>query len=65
MPVYEYECTGCGHRFDLRRRVDDKDDEVRCPECNTGHPRRIFSLFTKGPSNGGGGTGACAPSSPT
>ena len=65
MPVYEYECKGCGHRFELRRLVDDKDEEIRCPKCNIEHPRRFFSLFAMGPSNGVGGTGTCAPSSPT
>jgi len=45
MPVYEYECTGCGERFELRRNMADKDDEIRCPKCRADGPRRLFSAF--------------------
>ncbi len=32
MPVYEYECCGCGHRFEERRKVTDPPAR-KCPEC--------------------------------
>ena len=65
MPVYEYECKGCGYNFELRRSIDDSDSDIRCPKCDTEHPKRIFSLFARKPLSGGGGLDTCAPSSPT
>jgi putative FmdB family regulatory protein len=40
MPIYEYECTNCGHRFERHQRVSD-DPVTICPEC-TGYVRRVF-----------------------
>lgn len=60
MPVYEYECSKCGERFEQRRNVDDSDSEVSCPKCKAREPRRLFSRFATGASDGG-----CAPSQPT
>jgi len=60
MPVYEYECTKCGERFELRRGMNDKDDEIRCPKCGTESPRRVFSLFAAGSSSA-----SCAPGGST
>ena len=33
MPVYDYRCMQCGHRFDLLRSVSARDD-VKCPKCS-------------------------------
>ena len=40
MPVYEYGCVNCGHRFDQRRKVSDPPAS-RCPECR-GKVRRVY-----------------------
>ena len=32
MPVYSYECKGCGHAFDARQSMSD-DALTTCPEC--------------------------------
>ena len=32
MPIYDYKCARCGHRFDLLRSVSARDD-VKCPKC--------------------------------
>lgn len=45
MPIYEYECTKCGERFELRRSIADRDAELKCPECDDEHPRRLCSIF--------------------
>lgn len=34
MPIYAFECTRCGHRFDRLQRLSDLDPTV-CPECGT------------------------------
>jgi len=60
MPIYEYECTSCGYRFELRRSIADNDSEIKCPQCEVEYPRRIISVFATA-SNGD----ACAPSGPT
>ncbi len=40
MPLYEYECFLCGHRFERIRRVADASS-VQCPECQ-GKVRRLL-----------------------
>jgi putative FmdB family regulatory protein len=32
MPLYEYECTRCGHRFERIQRFSDQPVK-KCPEC--------------------------------
>jgi putative FmdB family regulatory protein len=60
MPIYEYECTNCGERFELRRSIADSDKEVKCPKCDKKSPKRVVSLFgTKSSST------SCAPSAPS
>ncbi len=34
MPIYAFECTHCGHRFERLQRLSDLDPTV-CPECGT------------------------------
>ncbi|HEY49142.1 MAG TPA: zinc ribbon domain-containing protein [Dehalococcoidia bacterium] len=65
MPIYEYECKSCGEKFELRRGMNDSDDEIRCPACGARGPRRVFSVFgLASPESGvGSSSGACAPSS--
>jgi putative FmdB family regulatory protein len=33
MPIYEYICRTCGHKFELSRHFYDSDEEVMCPNC--------------------------------
>ena len=40
MPTYEYECTGCGHKFDLFQKITDKPIK-KCPKCS-GAVRRLI-----------------------
>lgn len=32
MPIYEYECTGCHHTFDLLQKLNEESTK-QCPEC--------------------------------
>jgi putative FmdB family regulatory protein len=32
MPIYEFECASCGHRFDRLQKLSD-DDPTICPSC--------------------------------
>jgi len=40
MPIYEYQCENCGHRFELKQSFKDKS-VVTCPQCG-GKAGRIF-----------------------
>ncbi len=40
MPIYEYECRRCGHRFELIQKFSDKPRK-RCPECSGAVDRLI------------------------
>jgi putative FmdB family regulatory protein len=40
MPVYEYECIHCGHRFDLKQSYHDKP-QAKCPQCKN-KAKRVF-----------------------
>lgn len=42
MPTYEYECTACGHQFDLFQKMTDAP-AASCPECG-GKVSRIPGL---------------------
>lgn len=50
MPIYEYECTSCPSRFELKRGFYD-NDPVCCPHCGAKAQRRFCSvpIIFKGP----------------
>ncbi len=41
MPLYEYECTQCRHRFELIQKFSDPPEQ-KCPKCQ-GPTRRLLS----------------------
>lgn len=43
MPIYEYRCNHCGHRFERLQKMSDPDPEC-CPDCATeGEVTRLIS----------------------
>jgi putative FmdB family regulatory protein len=42
VPIYEYECRECGHRFEAIVRVA---DSPKCPSCNGKELERLISMF--------------------
>ncbi|MGH8127264.1 MAG: FmdB family zinc ribbon protein [Gammaproteobacteria bacterium] len=43
MPIYEYRCNHCGHRFERLQKMSDPDPE-RCPDCAAeGEVTRLIS----------------------
>ena len=42
MPLYEYECTNCGHAFSHVTKVDERD-KIKCPKCKTLAMRKFSS----------------------
>ncbi len=41
MPLYEYECEACAHRFEVIRKFSDPPIEI-CPVCG-GHVHKLLS----------------------
>ena len=41
MPLYEYECDSCGHRFEVIQKFSD-EPLTECPKCN-GTVRKLLS----------------------
>src|SRR5262245_56050428 len=42
MPLYEYECGACGHRFEIIQKFSDGPPEA-CPNCGKGPLQRLLS----------------------
>lgn len=62
MPIYEYKCKKCGHRFDhLTRTLT--DTARKCPKCGAPSPAKQFSTFTGAVSEGR--DAASCPTCPT
>lgn len=60
MPIFEYRCSGCGHRFEL---LVNASTTPACPVCQGERLEKLISGFAVGatgwvPSSGSGG-GAC------
>ncbi|HKH23400.1 MAG TPA: zinc ribbon domain-containing protein [Solirubrobacterales bacterium] len=45
MPIYEFECRSCGHRFEelVGSHVGLETADVRCPECGEADVERLLS----------------------
>ncbi len=43
LPIYEYECSACGIRFDRRQKFDEEPTAI-CPECASKARRVIHSV---------------------
>jgi len=42
MPLYEYECLKCGHRFERIRKFSDRP-VTACPQCKKGKVKQLLS----------------------
>ena len=42
MPVYEYQCEDCGHRFEVRQKFSDRPVS-ECVKCG-GHAKKAISV---------------------
>lgn len=49
MPIYEYECTQCRERFEMRQSFDEDRSKVTCPKCGAPNPKRRFSVSSAQP----------------
>lgn len=62
MPIYEFNCVGCAHRFEEYFSSPAQRKAVRCPECGGKEVEKVFSVFGMGGGSGGasGGGSSCA-----
>ena len=56
MPMYEFACRACGHRFETLVRTSAQ--RPACPKCGTDDLEKQYSTFG---TFGGGSRGASAP----
>ena len=42
MPLYDYRCDACGHKFDELQKVSDEPIRL-CPSCGEEKARRVVS----------------------
>ena len=50
MPIYEYQCRGCGSRFE---KIVYRATDAMCPSCNGTELDRLLSTFAVGASSVG------------
>lgn len=48
MPVYEYQCSDCGRKFDIIATLAEKEAGLapKCPKCGRSRVSQVFSRFT-------------------
>lgn len=44
MPIYEYKCSSCGHKFEELVKINEKKMPV-CPKCGNTNVNKIVSSF--------------------
>ncbi|MEK7368742.1 MAG: zinc ribbon domain-containing protein [Planctomycetota bacterium] len=60
MPIYEFNCTGCSHRFEEYFSSSAQKKAVKCPECGGEKVEKVFSIFGMGAGdNASGGGSSC------
>ncbi len=60
MPIYDYKCDGCGHRFERNHPMSAEPVKV-CPECGV---EKVRKVLTTGGVVGGGSASAGGPPPP-
>ncbi len=63
MPIYEYRCEECGHRFEVIQRLGEGADGLACPGCGATGVEKMFSTFASaapaGSAAGASSAGCC------
>lgn len=45
MPLYEYQCEACDHKFEIMQSLSAKTEETACPRCLATKAKRLMSSF--------------------
>ena len=54
MPLYEYRCQDCGHRFEVLQKMGEGADGLTCPKCSHAKVEKLLSTFASAAPAGGG-----------
>ena len=64
MPIYEFRCGECGHRFEKLCPMGENGENLKCPHCGAPSPGRVMSSFSAAGTEGGrgadSGCGTCS-----
>jgi putative FmdB family regulatory protein len=67
MPIYEFHCESCGHKFEELVFRTSEIEELTCPECGTQAVSRLLSAFSSASSSKSSGSlpssASCGPGS--
>ncbi len=50
MPIYEYRCRECDHRFEQLTSMTANETEMECPACHEKDVEKVLSLFASRPA---------------
>jgi putative FmdB family regulatory protein len=64
MPIYEYHCPQCGHRFERLVPASAEADAQACAACGAPGARRLISTFAVGRAAAASRGDALAPCGP-
>lgn len=53
MPIYEYKCSACDHRFSLLQKIGEGNEQLVCEKCGVPKPVKQFSTFASTGMMGG------------
>jgi putative FmdB family regulatory protein len=62
MPIYEYKCNVCEHRFSVLQRMGEGNEHLVCEKCGASKPSKQFSTFASGSGSSSGGMVSSTPS---
>jgi putative FmdB family regulatory protein len=62
MPLYEYICKDCGNRFEVMRRMSERNDAPDCEKCGSEETALALSATAFLGASAGGGGNACSTS---
>ena len=69
MPLYEYRCEACDHRFEILQRLGAGAETLSCPRCAAPRLAKQFSTFAATADPGGAAArpaaGGCCQGTPT
>lgn len=52
MPIYEYICKKCEHKFALLQSLYPADNNTECPKCSSREVKKVISSFSCASSSG-------------